>query len=96
MNFFDRAYTKPVQAVSYKDFLDIVKLAWEEDSCYEDITSESIFDSSTLATATVVAKEDGVFLWFKCFGDFFSYFEKQIFLFSFEKRSRFFFTKKKN
>ena len=93
MIFFDRAYTNPVRAVSHNDFFRIVQLAWEEDACSEDITSESIFDNFTKANATVTAKEDGVFCGSGVL-ETFSYILKNKFSYSLIKKDQDFFYKK--
>ncbi|EMJ95268.1 carboxylating nicotinate-nucleotide diphosphorylase [Leptospira alstonii] len=56
-----RAYTHPISSVSYQDYETLVKLAWQEDCPEEDITSVSLFTPDQKATASLNAREPGIF-----------------------------------
>ncbi|MCW7482497.1 carboxylating nicotinate-nucleotide diphosphorylase [Leptospira kanakyensis] len=55
-----RGYTTPVTEISEKDFEALVTLALEEDLPAGDITTDSLFGSDEICTASLLAKEDGV------------------------------------
>ncbi|TGK49386.1 carboxylating nicotinate-nucleotide diphosphorylase [Leptospira kanakyensis] len=55
-----RGYTTPVTEISEKDFEALVTLALEEDLPAGDITTDSLFGSDEICTASLLAKEEGV------------------------------------